>query len=362
LAVIQKSLAAAKAMPRLAGVLRGASAAFPDIPDRPGLPRHVEGDGTAVTGELTEGFPERDFVPPARTSPVLPDLSPEEQALLVRTGNRKEFPGALPKDLADQELAIVKRAEKIPITGGDGKYVNEVDLGNGHRWKERPNRTWCRFSNGGTNCTVLVQEPSPQLPGTVVAFATTKSGLRDIYFGWAEHRANDNVEVALLRSRGTPDYPEGTYVVVVGGADRFVYPGDRSEPWIMVAHSHPGASRQPGYANPSGADMQLTMRGALGRTTRRIRKWIHSQAPDGTWREVEYGLDLEREQFYVQPTGGNPEFFNEIIPEDLPRDAIRRYRELEEAGMERVRIDLMIEQMGIEYYLGWYARQFSPDR
>lgn len=108
--------------------------------------------------------------------------------------------------------------------------------------------------------------------------------------------------------------------------------------------------------------MQLTMRGALGRTTRRIRKWIHSQAPDGTWREVEYGLDLEREQFYVQPTGGNPEFFNEIIPEDLPRDAIRRYRELEEAGMERVRIDLMIEQMGIEYYLGWYARQFSPDR
>jgi hypothetical protein len=30
--------------------------------------------------------------------------------------------------------------------------------------------------------------------------------------------------------------------------------------------------------------------------------------------------------------------------------------------MERARIDLMIEQNGIEFYLGWYARQFRFDQ
>jgi hypothetical protein len=198
--------------------------------------------------------------------------------------------------------------------------------------------------------------------GTVVAFAARKSSLRDLYFNWAENRAGANVEVALLRSRGTPHYPEGTYVVVVGGADEFVYPGDTSQPWIMVAHSHPGAAAQPGYVNPSGKDMQLSTRGTWGQAKGRIQKWIHSQAPDGTWREVEYGLDLDREQYYVQPTGGAPIFFDEITPEDLPRDAALRYWELEEAGMERARIDLMIEQNGIEFYLGWYARQFRFDQ
>ena len=290
------------------------------------------------------------------------NLTREDQALLARTGNRVEFPDALPQDLADQELAIVTRSTKRPISGGDGTYVNEVDLGNGPQWREQPNGTWCRFSDRPTNCTVLVEEVGPQAPGTVVAFAARKSSLRDLYFNWAENRAGANVEVALLRSRGTPNYPEGTYVVVVGGADEFVYPGDTSQPWIMVAHSHPGAAAQPGYVNPSGKDMQLSTRGTWGQAKGRIRKWIHSQAPDGTWREVEYGLDLDREQYYVQPTGGAPIFFDESTPEDLPRDAALRYWELEEAGMERARIDLMIEQNGIEFYLGWYARQFRFDQ
>ncbi len=350
-AILQKSLAALKQAPHLAEMVRDLARVLPDLPDE-------------TPGTLT--IPDRSMIPSAastgRMTRGLPDLSREEQALLSRTGNQVEFPDALPQDLANQELAIVKRSTKVPISESDGKYVSEVDLGNGHRWKEQPNGTWCRFSSKPTNCTVLVTTPGPQLPGTVVAFASGKSSLRDIYFGWAENRAGDNVEVALLRSRGTPEYPEGTYVVVVGGADQFVYPGDTSQPWIMVAHSHPGAAAQPGYANPSGADMQLTMRGAFGQTKGRIQKWIHSQAPDGTWREVEYGLDLDREQFYVQPTGGEPIFFGEITPEDLPRDAALRYWELEEAGVERARIDLMIEQNGIEYYLGWYARQFRFDQ
>ncbi len=361
-AMLQKSLAAMKQVPRVAGLVRDLVLVFPDVPNTP----------TPSTTRLPDKTPGRFVVPDASTNPSpsvagrlpqgLPNLTREEQALLARTGNQVEFPDVLPQDLADQELAIVNRSTKVPISEGDGKYVNEVDLGNGHRWKEQPNGTWCRFSGKPTNCTVLIQEPGHQAPGTVVAFAARKSSLRDVYFSWAENRAGADVEVALLRSRGTPDYPDGTYVVVVGGADEFVYPGNTSQPWIMVAHSHPGAPRQPGYANPSGTDMQLSMRGTWGQAEGRIQKWIHSQAPDGTWREVEYGLDLDRGQYYVQPTGGEPIFFDEIAPEDLPRDAALRYWELEKSGMERARIDLMIEQNGIEFYLGWYARQFRFDQ
>jgi hypothetical protein len=49
------------------------------------------------------------------------------------------------------------------------------------------------------------------------------------------------------------------------------------------------------------------------------------------------------------PQAGTPIFFDEITPEDLPRDAALRYWELEEAGMERARIDLMIEQKGSSF-------------
>ena len=357
-AMLQKSLAAMKQVPRVAGLVRDVALVLPDLPIGPSMSSKLIPDEAPVGQALTEALSPEGLPVPRPVPRGLPDLSSEELAFLAKTGNPTEFPSGLPQELADQELAIVKRSRKEAISGGDGTYVNEVDLGNGHRWREQPNGTWCRFSNRPANCTVLIQELGHQAPGTVVAFAARKSSLRDLYFSWAENRAGAKVEVALLRSRGTPDYPEGTYVVVVGGADEFVYPGDKSEQWIMIAHSHPGASVQPGYANPSGVDMRLSLRGTFGQTKGRIQKWIHSQAPDGTWREVEYGLDLDREQYYVQPTGGAPIFFDELTPENLPRDAALRYWELEKSGMERARIDLMIEQNGIEYYLGWYARQF----
>jgi len=87
----------------------------------------------------------------------LPDLTVEEQRLLQTTG---DWDGKLPKHLADQELDIVRRAEKTPIQDtGDG-YIYEVDLGNGHRWKGKGKEdgTWCRFSKTGENCTDLGEE------------------------------------------------------------------------------------------------------------------------------------------------------------------------------------------------------------
>lgn len=361
-AMLQKSLAAMKQVPRVAALVRDLALVVPDLPEGPSISSKLIPDEAPVGHALTESLTPEGVPVPRQVPRGLPDLSADEAALLAKTGNPTEFPAGLPQDLAKQELEIVQRADKVPISGGDGKYVNEVDLGNGHQWREQPNGTWCRFSDNPTNCTVLIDAPGHQAPGTVVAFAARKSGLRDIYLSWAENRAGDRVEVALLRSRGTPDYPEGTYVVVVGGVDEFVYPGDQSQQWIMVAHSHPGASVQPGYVNPSGKDMELSLRGGFGRTKGRIRKWIHSQAPDGSWREVEYGVDLDRGQYYVQPTGDEPIFFEEMTPDDLPPDAALKYSELDKAGMERARIDLMIEQNGIEYYLGWYARQFTFDQ
>ena len=169
-----------------------------------------------------------------------------------------------------------------------------------------------------------------------------------------------NVEVALLRSRGTPEYPEGTYAVVVGEVDLVGFPG-RAEDWITVAHSHAGAPGQPGFVNPSGIDMQASIFGSYGRASGRIRKWVHSQMPDGEWREVEYGMDLDRERYYIQPTGGEPLFFEELRDPVLTTSDVLLYEELSKAGKTRERIDRMIEQNGIEYYLGWYARQFVFD-
>ena len=174
-AVINKALDLIEEAPRVVGILRRAETAFPEIPDRPGFPRRVDGEGTGIETTITEGSPDRDLLPLTPDSHAPPDLSPEEREILIRTGNRKEFPGELPADLADKELAIVKRARKVPIKESGGKYINEVDLGNGHKWKEQANHTWCRFSNGATNCTILVDEPIPRFPGTVVAYAPRSS-------------------------------------------------------------------------------------------------------------------------------------------------------------------------------------------
>ena len=51
----------------------------------------------------------------------------------------------------------------------------------------------------------------------------------------------------------------------------------------------------------------------------------------------------------VIPTFGAPSFFDERTPEDSLRGT---------AGVGRTRIDLLIEENGIAYCFGWYARYF----
>ena len=289
-----------------------------------------------------------DVVPTVPAEKALPELSTDERRLLTSTGDPDKYPGAIPKDLADKELEIVKRAEKNPIKDSSDGYINEVDLGNGHKWKEKVDGTWCRFSNGGTNCTRLILTLGAQPPGTIVATATRKSLLRDVYFEWAANRANDSVEVALAWHK-----PTGTYAVVVGEVDGVRLPGD-GVGWITITHSHPSGRIQPGVANPSPRDLEWALFGA-DPSKPRVRKWVHSQTPEGDWREVEYGFDFETEQYYIQPTGGEPMYFDELRDPRLEDSGlIYELQELE----DELRIRRLAEESGEEYYEGWWAGKF----
>ena len=272
--------------------------------------------------------------------------------MLATTGNLDSYPGPLPKNLADQELDIVKRAQKKPIKDDSEGYINEVDLGNGHKWREKLDGTWCRFSNGGTNCTRVILTLGAQPPATVVATATRKSLLREVYFEWAADRATDNVEVALAFHRAS-----GTHAVVVGD-DGYVRLPNNGDGWITIAHSHPGAPNQPGVINPSPRDLEVSLFGSFGRDTKRIRKWVHSQTPDGEWQEVEYGLDFETDRYYIQPTGGEPMYFDELQDPRLKESGL--LHELQELD-EELRIRQIGELNTEEFYAGWWARQFVWD-
>lgn len=350
-AVIHKALDLIEEAPRVVGILRRAQTAFPEIPERPGFPRHV-GEEVIEDVPSSEALPDVHGDGGIAADEMLPDLSSDQQKLLAATGDLDKYPGTLPKDLADQELDIVKRAEKNPIKDSSEGYINEVDLGNGHKWREKLDGTWCRFSNGGTNCTRVILILGAQPPATVVATATRKSLLREVYFEWAADRATDNVEVALALHKAS-----GTYAVVVGDVGRVRLPNN-GEGWITIAHSHPGAPTQPGVINPSPLDLQVSIIGSFGLDKKRIRKWVHSQTPEGEWQEVEYGLDLETERYYIQPSGGEPMYFDELQDPRLEESGL--IHELQDLD-EELRIGRLAEESGEEYYEGWWARQFVWD-
>jgi hypothetical protein len=135
MAVINKALDLIEEAPRVVGILRRAKTAFREIPDRPGFPRHV-GE------EVIEDIPSTEVLPDVQgdagiaADEMLPDISSDQQKLLAATGDLDKYPGTLPKDLADQELDIVKRAEKNPIKdsseGTSMKSIWVMDI-NGER-------------------------------------------------------------------------------------------------------------------------------------------------------------------------------------------------------------------------------------
>jgi hypothetical protein len=99
------------------------------------------------------------------------------QVRLLEESGLVESGGKLTQEQLDNELAMVRRSQPQPTQ--EPGYVDEVDLGNGHRWRRREDETWCRFS-------------PPSLCGTVIS-------------GVAPHGAAPNWQAALL-DKSSPYY------------------------------------------------------------------------------------------------------------------------------------------------------------
>jgi hypothetical protein len=57
---------------------------------------------------------------------------------------------------------MVRRSQPQPTQ--EPGYVDEVDLGNGHRWRRREDGTWCRFTERSLCGTVIEGAPRPARP------------------------------------------------------------------------------------------------------------------------------------------------------------------------------------------------------
>ena len=98
--------------------------------------------------------------PPGTAEPK----SPQQARLL------KESAGADARTLTveqfDAELDVVRRSQRKPSS--EPGYVNEVDLGNGHAWRQKKDGSWCRFTKPEFCGTVI---PDVDLPGSLVTDA-----------------------------------------------------------------------------------------------------------------------------------------------------------------------------------------------
>jgi len=75
----------------------------------------------------------------------LPETNPREQKILEDTTSKRG--SELNTSEFEAETSIVDRTE--PRNINEGPYKKEVELENGHEWKEREDGVWCRFSSSG---------------------------------------------------------------------------------------------------------------------------------------------------------------------------------------------------------------------
>ena len=80
----------------------------------------------------------------------------EQQAPLLAESGGYADAGSLPAEHLTAEKDLVKRSQPQP-SSVEG-YVDEVDLGNGHVWRRKPDGTWCRFSTP-SGCGTVIDAP-----------------------------------------------------------------------------------------------------------------------------------------------------------------------------------------------------------
>ena len=92
--MVQKSLAAMKQIPRMAGVVRDLTLVFPNLPNGPTMPSKLIPDEASSSRTITELLSPEGLVSPRQVPRGLPHLSSEGSALLTTTGHRRGGPDA----------------------------------------------------------------------------------------------------------------------------------------------------------------------------------------------------------------------------------------------------------------------------
>jgi hypothetical protein len=99
-----------------------------------------------------------------------------EQAKLVAEGATHVDANTMPENVKTAEKQVVSKSEPQPSTL-DG-YVDEVDLGNGHKWRRRSDGTWCRFSTP-SGCGTIIEGAPPVSPEAAARVKRTPDELVD---------------------------------------------------------------------------------------------------------------------------------------------------------------------------------------
>ncbi len=104
-------------------------------------------DAAILRRQLSEKLEEALGHPPGRAELIKdPEKALDQEKLLTASGKKES---ALTKEELEAELDVVSRSE--PQISDEPGYVDEVDLGNGHKWRRTEEGTWCRFTKA-SNC------------------------------------------------------------------------------------------------------------------------------------------------------------------------------------------------------------------
>ncbi len=99
-------------------------------------------DAAILRKQLSEKLEEALGHPPGRAELIKdPEKSLDQEQLLIASGKKES---GLTKEELEAELDVVSRSE--PQISDEPGYVEEVDLGNGHKWRRTEDDTWCRFT------------------------------------------------------------------------------------------------------------------------------------------------------------------------------------------------------------------------
>lgn len=148
---------------------KAAAAEHPTVPaaEKPAAPAPTKGPAVSekpsvaaekppVAAEKAPAAPEKPAVAEKPPAAAEGKVDVETRKLLDRTRGKEGH--ELTPDEIHGEMKVVERTKGKPSS--EEGYVEEFDLGNGHKWKRTKDGRWCRYSDGGT-CFIDVNSVKP---------------------------------------------------------------------------------------------------------------------------------------------------------------------------------------------------------